>query len=227
MGLVGFTTASCLSSSCTYWNVCFILSSTSLSLSPCRFCWRICWVFTKSACFFRSSRRPIVILSLRTPISIHHFASRRLRGLGPALPDWMGDCKKSRNRKRLCAFPRVDTQLIELARGDQARQVVSQSLSAHRERLRTPLEKPRLIQGIELRQRARHEPHDGGMHLGRRPERTGGDREQPLEAEAVLQHDRQPPVLGVSRIRDHTLDYLVLQHVMQIPAAGYSIGKLV
>src|SRR6266481_1043814 len=169
-GMVGFTTPSCLSSSCTYWNVCFILSSTSLSLSPCRFCWRICWVFTKSACFFRSSRRPIVILSLRTPISIHHFASRRLRGLGPALPDSIGDCDKSRNRKRLCAFTRVDTQLIELARGDQARQVVSQSLSAHRERLRDHLGKTRLIQGIELRQRARHEPHDGGLHLGRRPE---------------------------------------------------------
>src|SRR5882762_10189718 len=119
-GVVGFTTASCLSSSCTYWNVCFILSSTSLSLSPCRFCWRICWVFTKSACFFRSSRRPIVILSLHTPISIHHFASGRLRGLGPTLPDYLG--------------------------------------------------KARLIQGIELRQRARHEPHDGGLHLGRRPE---------------------------------------------------------
>jgi len=33
-GLVGFTTASCLRSSCRYWNVCFILSSTNLSLSP-------------------------------------------------------------------------------------------------------------------------------------------------------------------------------------------------
>src|SRR5712691_1509785 len=169
-GLVGLTTASCLSSSCTYWNVCFILSSTSLSLSPCRFCWRICWVFTKSACFFRSSRRPIPILSLQTPVSIHHFASRRLRGLDPALPDPVGDCDKSRNRKRLCAFARVDAELVEFGCGDQTGKVVSQSLPPHRKRLCDHLGKAPFIQGVELRERARHEPHNGGIHLGRRPE---------------------------------------------------------
>src|SRR5216683_262606 len=115
-GLVGLTTASCLSSSCTYWNVCFILSSTSLSCPPAD---------SADESAGSSPSRPVFSGRQEGPwpspcfephihLSIHHFASGRSRGLGATLREPVGDCDKSRNREALCALAWVDAELGEI-----------------------------------------------------------------------------------------------------------------
>src|SRR5438445_13543143 len=103
-------------------------------------------------------------------LSIHHFASGRSRGLGATLREPVGDCDKSRNREALCALARVDAELREIRTGNQPRKVVSQSLSPHRKRPGDDPGETGFAQGLELRQGARYEAHDGGVNLGRRPE---------------------------------------------------------
>src|SRR5439155_16427046 len=126
---------------------------------------------------------PSPCFKLRIHLSIHYFASGRSRGLGAPLRKPVGDCDKSRNRESLCALARVDAQFGEIRRGNQPRKIVSQSLSPHRKRPGDDSGEAGFIQGIELRNRARYEAHDGGVNFRRRPERTRGDREEPLEAE--------------------------------------------
>lgn len=138
----------------------------------------------------------------------------------------IGDCDKRRNRKLLRPPTRVDAELDELARGYQTRKRISESLSPHRERPGDDPGQAAFAHRIELLPRTGQEPHHGRVHLGLRPERTGRDIEKPLEGEDVLQHDREPAVLGLRRLCDHAIDDLPLEHEVKVSAPARRSGNV-
>jgi len=113
-----FTTASCLSSSCTYWNVCFILSSTSLSLFPLQILLENLLGLHQVRLFFQVVKKahchPLASYSdIYTP-----FCQRASAGLGPTLADSIGDCDKSATES-VCArspgsMPSSSSSLAEI-----------------------------------------------------------------------------------------------------------------
>src|SRR5574343_42074 len=134
----------------------------------------------------------------------------------PSDSEVVGDTDVIFDRDILGSPRRIDTQCRKASIVERALQGVAQHLPALRKSLLDYLSQ--LVQrlGIQLADGLGNQADHGGIDLRGRIEAFRRHIDQPLQPEAVLQHDRQTAEIGVTRLGHHALDDFLLQHEVHV-----------